>query len=93
MQLWHYKYEHLSFMGLKNLQQKSMVDGLPQLKTPSKLCKNCLVGKQHRDSFPKRSTWRASQILQLLPVDICRPIKPISNSKKKKKKIFTYIYR
>ena len=37
VQLWHYKYEHLNFMGLKNLQQKSMVDGLPQLKTPSKL--------------------------------------------------------
>ena len=41
-------------MGLKNLQQKLMVNGLPQFKTPLRLCKNYLVGKQHWDSFPKR---------------------------------------
>lgn len=83
VQLWHCRYGHLSFTGLKTLQQKAMVNGLPQLKTPSRLCKDCLVGKQHRDSFPKRSSWRAFQILQLLHADICGPIKPISNSKKR----------
>ena len=82
VQLWHCRYGHLSFTGLKTLQQKAMVNGLPQFKTPSRLCKDCLVGKQHKDSFPKRSSWRASQILQLLHADICGPIKPISNSKK-----------
>ncbi|KAM7488108.1 hypothetical protein LguiB_025592 [Lonicera macranthoides] len=61
-----------------------MVTGLPQqLKAPLKLCKDCLVGKQQRDSFPKQSMWRASQILQLVHADICGPIKPISNSKKR----------
>ena len=65
------------------------MNGLPQLKTPSRLCKDCLVGKQHRDSFPKRSSWRASQILQLLHADICGPIKPISNSKKQYLLTFT----
>ena len=43
----------------------------------------CLVGKQQRFSFPRKSTWRASQILQLVHVDIYEPIKPISNSKKR----------
>ena len=43
----------------------------------------CLVGKQQRFSFPRKSTWRASQILQLVHADICGPIKPISNSKKR----------
>ena len=42
-----------------------------------------MVGKQHRDAIPKRSLWRASQRLQLVHVDICGPIKPVSNSKKR----------
>ena len=29
VQLWHCRYGHLSFMGLKTLQQKKMVNGLP----------------------------------------------------------------
>ncbi|RVW64797.1 Retrovirus-related Pol polyprotein from transposon TNT 1-94 [Vitis vinifera] len=62
---------------------KKMVNGLPQLKSPLRLCKDCLVGKQQRYSFPRKSTWRASQILQLVHADICGPIKPISNSKKR----------
>lgn len=61
-----------------------MVKGLPELKTPSKLCIDCMVGKKHRDSIPKKSTWRASQSLQqLIHVDTCGLIKPISNSKKR----------
>ena len=44
-QLWHCRYGHLGFKGLKTLQRKKMVDGLPQLKSPLKLCKNCLEGK------------------------------------------------
>ena len=82
-QLWHRRYGHLNFKGLKTLQQRKMVDGLPQLKSPLRPCKNCLVGKQQRHSFLKSSTWRASQILQLLHADICGLIKPISNSNKR----------
>ena len=29
VQCWHYRYAHLSFKGLKTLQQKKMVNGLP----------------------------------------------------------------
>ena len=53
-----------------------MVQGLSVLKAPSKVCKGCLIGKQQRDTFPKESTWRASQILQLIHADICGPITP-----------------
>jgi len=82
-QLWHCRYGHLHYKGLKTLEQKEMVNGLPKLKAPSKLCKMCLVGKQHRGPFPNESTWRASQILQLVHADICGPLNPISNSKKR----------
>ena len=59
-QLWHFRYGHLSFNGFKTLQQKRMMNGLPQFQAPSKVCEDCLVGKQRRDPFPKESTWRAS---------------------------------
>lgn len=62
---------------------KKMVKGLPLLKTPTKVCSDCLVGKQHRDSIPKKSFWRATQKLQLVHADICGPVKPESNSRKR----------
>lgn len=80
--LGHCRFRHLNFKGLRTLQYKKMVSGLPSLKTPTKLCTNCLVGKQHRDTIPKRSLWRASQRLELVHADICGPIKPASNSNK-----------
>ena len=55
--LWHCRYGHLSFKGLKTLQQNKIVNGLPQLKSPLWLCKDCLVRKQQRYSFPRKSTW------------------------------------
>ena len=81
--LWHCRYGHLSFNGLKLLQQKNMVSGLPHLKAPAKVCEHCLIGKHQRDQFPQRSTWRATQILQLVHTDIYGPITPTSNSKKR----------
>ncbi|KAK3040910.1 hypothetical protein RJ639_027905 [Escallonia herrerae] len=36
--LWHFRYGHLSFGGLKTLQQKNMVTGLPQIAIPSQVC-------------------------------------------------------
>ncbi|KAL5816544.1 hypothetical protein ACOSQ3_024922 [Xanthoceras sorbifolium] len=80
--LWHCRYGHLSHKGLSTLQFKKIVHGLPQLKASTTVCTDCMIGKQHRDPILKRSTWRASQKLQLIHVDICGPISPTSNSKK-----------
>lgn len=57
--------------------------GLPHVETCTKVCENCLVGKQKRESFPKKSTWRASKNLQLIHADICGPITPISITQKR----------
>ncbi|KAL6320051.1 hypothetical protein AAG906_004445 [Vitis piasezkii] len=51
--LWHLRYGHLNFGGLKTLQQKHMVTGLPQISIPSQVCEECVVGKQHRSQFPQ----------------------------------------
>ena len=81
--LWHRRYEHLSYKGLRTLQYKEMMRGLPHLNASFKVCIDCMVGKKHRDAISKKSLWRASQRLQLVHSDICGPIKPVSNSKKR----------
>lgn len=80
--LWHKRFGHLNMKGLRTLAYRKMVIGLPILKASSKMCTGCVVGKQHRDSFPKASSWRARKPLQLLHADICGPITPKSNSNK-----------
>ncbi|GKA10686.1 retrovirus-related pol polyprotein from transposon TNT 1-94 [Tanacetum coccineum] len=74
---------HLNYTMLKKLQSKEMVQGLPLLENVSEVCKDCLVGKHHREPFPSKSTWRASQVLELIHADLCGPISPASNSNKR----------
>ncbi|KAL6316867.1 hypothetical protein AAG906_022585 [Vitis piasezkii] len=52
--LWHLRYGHLSFNGLKTLQQKRLVNGLPQFQAPLKVCEDA-VGKQRRNPFQKKA--------------------------------------
>jgi len=63
------------------MTQKEMLKGLPSIIHSNQLCEWCLVGKQFHKSFPKKSTSRASQLLQEIHVDICGPIKLYSFSK------------
>ncbi|PRQ55909.1 putative RNA-directed DNA polymerase [Rosa chinensis] len=81
--LWHFRYGHLNFNGLQTLRQKSMVTGLPHIVSPSQVCEDCIVGKQHRDHFPRGNAWRALNPLELVHSDICEPINPTSNGGKR----------
>lgn len=81
--LWHCRYGHLGFKGLRTLHYGKMVRGLADINTPSKLCRDFVIGKQHRESVPKKSMWRASHQLQLIQSDLCGPITPESSSKKR----------
>jgi hypothetical protein len=78
-ELWHNRYAHLSIKGLKVLNKKQMVKGLPELKEIEGKCSDCLTRKQHRETIPKQANWRASQKLELVHSDICGPINPKSN--------------
>lgn len=53
--LWHFRYGHLSFGGLKTLQHKNMVTGLPQISIPSQVCEEYVIGKQYHSQFSKGS--------------------------------------
>ncbi|KAL5862320.1 hypothetical protein ACOSQ3_003607 [Xanthoceras sorbifolium] len=81
--LWHFRYGHLNFGGLKTLQQKNMVEGLPQIEFSQQVCEECVVSKQHRNQFPQGKSWRAKKALELVLYDLCDPITPISNGSKK----------
>ncbi|KAM7489607.1 hypothetical protein LguiB_027091 [Lonicera macranthoides] len=81
--LWHFRYGHLNFGGLKTLKQKNMVTGLPQISSPSHVCEECAVGKQHRSQFSQGKSWRAKNVLELVHSDICGPINPSSNGGKR----------
>ncbi|GAU44523.1 hypothetical protein TSUD_82300 [Trifolium subterraneum] len=77
--LCYMRYAHLSIKGLRVLNKKHMVKGLPEMQDIEDKCKDCLSGKQHRESIPKQSNWRANQKLELVHSDICGPISPHSN--------------
>ena len=55
--LWHHRFGHFNYNGLKILSSKKMVNGLPFISTPKELCVQCLEGKQRRNSIPKKSRW------------------------------------
>ena len=74
--LWHSCFGHLNFHTLKEMSNKKLVEGLPAINSPSKLCRNCITGKHHRSPFPKLSTFRATEPLDLIHADICGPITP-----------------
>ncbi|KAA0036716.1 retrotransposon protein [Cucumis melo var. makuwa] len=59
--------------GLQVLFKKQMVNGLPQISPPTKVCENCVVGKQHRESFPKGKAWGARKSVELIHSNICGP--------------------
>ena len=69
---------------MRTLLHKNMVCGLSQLSASSVTCTDCINGKQHQDRIPKKSTWRATQKLELIHADICGLITPTSNSNNKR---------
>lgn len=50
--LWHLIYGHLNFGGLNLMYRKGMVNGFPLIEESDSLCEGCILGKQHRETFP-----------------------------------------
>ncbi|KAK3001818.1 hypothetical protein RJ639_021860 [Escallonia herrerae] len=78
--LWHKRYGHLNFQSLRSLQQKEMVYGLPKIESKKDICEGCVLGKQHRESFPREKAWRAKAPLELVHTDVCGPMRTPSLS-------------
>ncbi|KAM2439776.1 hypothetical protein PS1_021203 [Malus domestica] len=80
MQIWHKRLGHLNNRSIKMLEDQEMVHGLPHLEKTSVVCEGCMIGKQHRESFPSKSAWRAKLPLELVHTDICGPMQTESIS-------------
>nr|ABW74566.1 integrase [Boechera divaricarpa] len=75
--LLHLRYGHLHENGLRVLNQKDMVIGLPKIGA-LKLCEGCVYGKQSRRSFPVGRARRATQYLEIVHADLCGPMQTAS---------------
>ena len=53
------------------LSEKSMVKGLPQMSLPKEMCKECLKGKQPRNSFKSSITARSTYLLYVVHIYGC----------------------
>jgi transposase InsO family protein len=79
--LWHLRFGHLNFDGLRQLSNKRMVKNIPHIDHSDKLCEACVLEKHPRNSFPKEASYRAKKMLELVHTDICGPITPNSLGK------------
>ncbi|KAH1098021.1 hypothetical protein J1N35_014942, partial [Gossypium stocksii] len=50
---WHFRYAHLNYDGLKILEKKNMVIGLPPIIYSSLVCEKCVVTNNISLNFPK----------------------------------------
>ncbi|TXG54509.1 hypothetical protein EZV62_019765 [Acer yangbiense] len=67
--LWHKRFCHLNFNGLKLLKHKNMVKGLSEIESVADTCEGCIMGKQHRISFPRQTwDWKEKRELEQPPV-------------------------
>ena len=57
-----------------SLAQKEMVQGLLEIQTEVDPCESCIMGNQHRNSFPKGVSCRASVLFEPIHTDICGPM-------------------
>jgi hypothetical protein len=72
--LWHERFGHLNRASFKELD--AMVDGM-NLKEVSlhHICEGCVKGKHQKTSFPKDGVIRASQLLEIIHIKACGPMK------------------
>ena len=64
----------MNFKYLQQLQNNSMVEGLTVIKSTTRICKGCVVGKHHEHKFDRGKESRGSCILGIINFDINGPI-------------------
>jgi transposase InsO family protein len=79
--LWHMRFGHLGYSGLRDLVKKQSVQGLSNLDFENKFCEGCVIGKQTTRQFGK-SKFSTTRPLELINADVCGPIIPDSFSGK-----------
>ncbi|GJX44691.1 integrase, catalytic region, zinc finger, CCHC-type containing protein [Tanacetum coccineum] len=82
--LWHRRLSHLNFGTINQLTSHDLVDGLPKLKYhKNHLCSACEQGKSKKASLPPKLVPSTESKLELLHMDLCRPMRVASINGKK----------
>ncbi|XP_070668918.1 uncharacterized protein [Malus domestica] len=81
--LWYKRYGHLNFQSLKDVQRMDMVQGLPKLHGEKEICEGCVLGKHHWESFEAGKSWRATQPLETIYIDVCGPMQTATETSNK----------
>lgn len=82
--LWHRRLNHLNFGTLNELARKDLVRGLPLLKyNKDHLCPSCQLGKSKKATHPLKTINTNTEVLSLLHMDLCGPMRTESINKKK----------
>nr|GEW69818.1 retrovirus-related Pol polyprotein from transposon TNT 1-94 [Tanacetum cinerariifolium] len=82
--LWHRRLNHLNFGTLNELARNDLVRGLPLLKyDKDHLCTSCQLEKSKKVSHPLKTENSNKEILSLLHMDLCRPMRTESINKKR----------
>jgi hypothetical protein len=72
--LWHERLGHFNMASLKELD--AMVDGINLKEVPlHRICEGYVKGKHQRTSFPEDGATRASQLLEIVHIDVCGPMR------------------
>ena len=79
-ELWHKRMGHFHYSALDYMQKKDLVLGMTYNRESTVVCGVCQLGKQAKLPFPINKAWRAVEKLQLIHIDVCRPMKTISLS-------------
>nr|GEU43223.1 hypothetical protein [Tanacetum cinerariifolium] len=74
--LWHQRLSHLNFDTINDLAKNDLVFGLPKFKYHKEhLCPSCEQGKSKRASHPPKLVSNSRQMLHLLHMDLCGPMR------------------
>jgi len=51
-----------------------MVKGLPLIEKSHSICEGCILGKQHRETFPAGKSMREKAPVEIVHSDLCGPM-------------------
>nr|GEY31407.1 retrovirus-related Pol polyprotein from transposon TNT 1-94 [Tanacetum cinerariifolium] len=82
--LWHQRLSHLNFDTINDLAKNDLVTGLLKFKYHKEhLCPSCEQGKSKRASHPPKLVPNPRQMLHLLHMDLCGPMRIASINRKR----------
>ena len=73
--LWHRRLGHFNHDVVLYMKKTQIVEELLEFEKDLPICATCQYGKQTKLSFPKKTSWRATQKLQLVHTNVGGPQK------------------